>query len=172
LLEAFTVLRRARPALRGIVGAANADAETQIAAALATLAGDERAALSVARGADATLHDADVAWIASGTAVVEGVLREVPTVALYIVSPREVEIGRRMWHGPYITLPNILLGRAAIPELLQDAATPERLAAAANALLDDPAAQLEDARALRAALGPSDALQRCARFVIDTAGGA
>jgi lipid-A-disaccharide synthase len=169
LLGAFAALQARRAALRGVVSAADEDAERQIAAAVARTEPAARGALTIARGANAALDGANAAWIASGTAVLEGVLREVPTVALYVVSPREVEIGRRMWRGPYITLPNILLGREAIPELLQDAASPDGLAAAIEPLLADSAAQLDAARALRAALGPPDALQRCAAFVIAAA---
>ena len=172
LIAAFAALRAARPRLRGLIGAADADAERQIRRMLSLAGPEMRIGLEVVRGADAALERADAAWIKSGTAVLEAALREVPAVALYVVSPSEVEIGRRMWHGPYITLPNILLAREAIPELLQEAATPERLAAALAALLDDPSGQIADVRALRAALGPPDALTRCAQYAVDVARGA
>jgi lipid A disaccharide synthetase len=58
----------------------------------------------------------------------------------------------------------LLLGRAAIPEVLQDDATPAGLAAALEPLLRDPSAQLAASRELREILGPPDALARCAEF--------
>jgi lipid-A-disaccharide synthase len=167
LVAAFALLRAKRPALHGAIGAAHAEAAGIIAARLRALGSP--AGLEVVAGARVALDGADAAWVASGTAVLEAALREVPSVALYVVSPSEVEIGRRMWHGPHITLPNILLGRELIPELLQDAASPERLAAALEGLLVDPSAQIAGLRALRAMLGPPDALQRIAQFVVEAA---
>jgi len=167
LLAAFGLLRTKRPALRGSIGAADAGAAVLIESVLA--AAPSREGLSVSGGASAALDEADAAWVASGTVVLEAVLREVPSVALYVVSASEVEIGRRMWHGPYITLPNILLGRELVPELLQDGASPEQLARCLEELLVDPSPQIAGMREMRAVLGPPDALQRCAEFVVEQA---
>lgn len=164
LLAAFAVLKRTRPALTGTIGASDAGSEDLCRQLLAQAAGAQ--GIAIVRGSDAALAQADAAWIASGTAVLEAALREVPSVALYVVSEPEIEIGRRMWHGPYITLPNILLEREVIPELLQDAASPERLAETAAALLENPAQQLAGVREMRELLGPADALDRCAGFVV------
>jgi lipid A disaccharide synthetase len=57
-----------------------------------------------------------------------------------------------------------------VPELLQEAATPRALADALAALLDEPGAQMAHFRQLRGALGPGDALDRCARFALSLAG--
>jgi lipid-A-disaccharide synthase len=46
---------------------------------------------------------------------------------------------KRMKYQPWVGLPNILLEDFAVPELLQGDATPQRLADAALAWLDDPA---------------------------------
>jgi lipid-A-disaccharide synthase len=48
-------------------------------------------------------------------------------------------IMRRKGYLPYVGLPNILAGEFIVPELLQDAATPEALAAAVLDLLGDQA---------------------------------
>jgi lipid-A-disaccharide synthase len=45
---------------------------------------------------------------------------------------------KRMKYQPWVGLPNILLNDFVVPELLQGDATPERLAHAALAWLDDP----------------------------------
>ena len=45
-------------------------------------------------------------------------------------------VARRLVRTPHIALPNVLLDRRAYPELLQDAVTPERIAEAAERLLD------------------------------------
>jgi lipid-A-disaccharide synthase len=191
LLAACKVLRRSRPRVRFTIAAADSVTERMIAAELgraflppfvAPARGDlerggstahgaagERSGFTIARGARAALDDADAAWIASGTAVLEAALREVPAVALYIVSAAQLPIARRIWKRPYITLPNILLDRPVVPECLQDDATPERLADEIDALLRDPAQQLSDVRALRRTLGGEDALVRSAAFALGLA---
>jgi len=129
----------------------------------------------VARG-DAIAHAAeaaDVAWVASGTAVLETALRAVPQIAFYAIDPLQYRIARRkvpqFVRGP-LTLPNLLLGRPVVPELLQAQLTPENLFALTSELLDDPARRDEQLRGdaeLRAKLGPPDALTRIARFVVE-----
>jgi lipid-A-disaccharide synthase len=101
-------------------------------------------------------------------------LREVPTVALYKVAPAQEELARRVWlrAHPFVTLPNILLGREVVPECLQEFATPERLANALEAILTDARALIEGMREVRAALGNADALRRCAAFAVALASGA
>jgi lipid-A-disaccharide synthase len=49
------------------------------------------------------------------------------------------QLMKRMGYQPWVGLPNILLRDFAVPELLQDNATPSTLADAAFAWLDDPA---------------------------------
>ena len=118
-----------------------------------------------------SLTEADVAWVASGTAVMEAALRGVPQVAFYKITESQYRIAqRRIPHivkGP-ITLPNLVLGRSVLPELLQYDFNPERLVQITRDLLDlqdqrdAMAAGYED---FRRALGPADALDRIARFV-------
>ncbi len=163
-------LRELRPRLAAIAGAADADAERRIASAVAAAG---IAGIEIVRGAREAFERADVALVASGTAVLEAALCEVPTVALYIVGKSQERIARRIYHRvfrrPFVTLPNIVLDRPAIPELLLDAATPENLAGAAESLLRDPGDQLTALRELRERLGPPDALERCARYVVEVA---
>jgi lipid-A-disaccharide synthase len=126
---------------------------------------------------EAALRAADVAWTASGTAVLENALREIPQVAFYAITPTQYRIAQRripqFVRGP-LTLPNLLLGRTIVPELLQDALTPDALASATIDLLSDDAvraSQIAGYRELRAALGPPDALERIARFIVDAMDG-
>jgi lipid-A-disaccharide synthase len=71
-------------------------------------------------------------------------------------------------HG-FITLPNLILKRRVVPELLQEEATPERLVDEIDAVLRDPSQQYARFAELRAALGPPDALARCAEFAVSLA---
>lgn len=163
LLSALAVMRKTRPQLHATISAANRDAEKMIRRAL------RRAKLenvTIVQGLAPALEDADGAFVASGTAVLESVLLGVPSVALYIITPLLVGYGRRIYSGKYITLPNLVLGREVVPELLQDDATPERLAQAMEAILRDPAQQYAAFGEVREALGPESALGDCAKFSV------
>ncbi len=82
----------------------------------------------------------DVCLVASGTATLEAALFKRPMVITYVMNALSWQIMKRMGYLPWVGLPNILLEDFAVPELLQAAATPAALSAAALAWLDDPAA--------------------------------
>lgn len=166
LAQAYRVLRQRRPELRGVFGAADERAAATIARAIER---EQLENVEIVRGVAAALTNADGAWVASGTAVLEVALSGVPAVAIYVIPRAMIWYGRRMIRHRFITLPNLVLGREIVPELLQDAATPERLAGTLDELMRDPSAQAADYVELRAALGPDDALERCARYAVDLA---
>jgi lipid-A-disaccharide synthase len=83
--------------------------------------------------ADAVLEAADVVLIASGTATLQAALWKKPMVISYKVPWLTAQIMKRQGYLPYVGLPNILCGEFVVPELLQDDATPSKLA---DALVD------------------------------------
>ncbi|WP_291586301.1 lipid-A-disaccharide synthase [Comamonas sp. UBA7528] len=72
----------------------------------------------------------DCTLIASGTATLEAALFKRPMVISYRMHPISWRLMRRKQLQPWVGLPNILCSDFVVPELLQDAATPEALAAA------------------------------------------
>jgi len=72
----------------------------------------------------------DCTLIASGTATLEAALFKRPMVISYRMHPISWWLMRRKQLQPWVGLPNILCADFVVPELLQDAATPEALAAA------------------------------------------
>jgi len=72
----------------------------------------------------------DVTLIASGTATLEAALFKRPMVIAYRMHPLSWRLMRRKQLQPWVGLPNILCRDFVVPELLQDAATPQALAAA------------------------------------------
>jgi lipid-A-disaccharide synthase len=80
---------------------------------------------------------ARAALAASGTVTLELALAAVPTVAAYRISAWEAAIARRLIRVPSVILANLVIGENVVPELLQEACTPERLAEALLPLLSD-----------------------------------
>lgn len=73
---------------------------------------------------------ADVALVKSGTSTLEAMLLHRPMVVSYRLGGFSYQLAKRVVRTPFIALPNILAGRALVPELLQYAATGEALAQA------------------------------------------
>jgi lipid-A-disaccharide synthase len=88
--------------------------------------------------ADVVLEAADVVLIASGTATLQAALWKKPMVISYKVPWLTAQIMKRQGYLPYVGLPNILCGEFVVPELLQDDATPNKLADALLVWLNSP----------------------------------
>jgi lipid-A-disaccharide synthase len=88
---------------------------------------------------------ADVVLVASGTATLEAALLKRPMVITYKIGKWSFRLMKRMAYLPWVGLPNVLAGREVVPEVLQDAATPQALADALDGWLSDKAriAELE-----------------------------
>jgi lipid-A-disaccharide synthase len=96
--------------------------------------------LSIVAGqSHAALAACDVVLVASGTATLEAALFKRPMVIAYNMHWLSWELMRRKKLQPWVGLPNILAGEFIVPELLQDAAKPEPLAAQLLEWLRSPA---------------------------------
>ncbi len=114
------------------------------------------------------LAAADVAIVSSGTATLEATLLGAPMAVMYRVSPATAWIARRLMRAPFIAMPNILAGKAVVPELIQEACTPENLAAETERLLRSPEDRKSMQRELREVarrLGPPGAIERAAALI-------
>lgn len=111
----------------------------------------------------AAFRRARAALAASGTVTLELALSQIPTVAAYRGANWEAMLARRLIKLPSVILPNLIIGRSAVPEFIQEEASAERLAEALSAVLPDgPArdAQLVAFREVEQAMrqaGPSPA---------------
>jgi lipid-A-disaccharide synthase len=85
------------------------------------------------------LGAADVAFVTSGTATLEAALVGCPMVVAYRMSAFSYALARRLVKVPFIAMPNLLLGRRVVPELVQQDATAEGIAREARLILDDDA---------------------------------
>ncbi|MCC6077063.1 lipid-A-disaccharide synthase [Pseudomonas sp. GCM10022188] len=154
-LDAAERLCALRPGLRFVLPCANAERRAQLEA----LFGDRELPIELLDGrSHEALAACDAVLIASGTATLEAMLFKRPMVVAYRVAPLTYRILKRLVKSPYVSLPNLLAGRLLVPELIQDAATPEALAATLLPLLDEGAAQTESFDTIHRALrrGASD----------------
>lgn len=114
----------------------------------------------------AELAECDVALVAAGTATLEAALLGVPQVVLASAHPATAALARPLIRTPWFALPNVLLGRAAVPEVVQDLDVPLLTRALSDAL-----ARRGEARALseelRAVLGGSGFAERAAAAVLE-----
>ncbi len=114
------------------------------------------------------LQYADAAVVASGTATIEAALRECPMVVVYRVSAFTAMCARMMIDVSFYSMVNLLAGRAAVPELIQNDFTPPNLAASLQVLLDDHEARermIQELQRVRARLGKGGAIDRAAEAI-------
>jgi lipid-A-disaccharide synthase len=78
-----------------------------------------------------------VALTASGTATVQAALHDVPMVIVYRLSALTFRIVRRLVHVNAIGMVNLIAGEKIVPELVQEAFTPEAVAGEAISMLTD-----------------------------------
>ncbi|POR09961.1 lipid-A-disaccharide synthase [Diaphorobacter sp. LR2014-1] len=137
--QAAALIKKARPAIKIVVPAVPALRARieQIARECGVLD-----ALTIVTGqSHSVLAACDVTLIASGTATLEAALFKRPMVISYHMHPISWRLMRRKQLQPWVGLPNILCREFVVPELLQDAATPDALATAVQDWLD---ARLQD----------------------------
>jgi len=126
--KAAGLVKRAQPAIKFIVPAMPGLQARIVQAAQAAGMAEE---LQIVTGQSHTVLAAcDVTLIASGTATLEAALFKRPMVIAYNMNWLSWQIMRRKQLQPWVGLPNILCRDFVVPELLQDAATPQALSAA------------------------------------------
>jgi len=124
---------------------------------------------------DTVLASCDVALTASGTATVQAALHDTPMVIVYRVSPWTYRLGRHLLNVSTFGMVNLIAGRKIVPELIQDAFTPEAVAAEAVSMLTDAARAAHIREGLRDVcerLGGGGASRRAAQAIMRVATGA
>ncbi len=126
--KAAALVKQALPAINIVVPAVPALMDEILAIATQTQMAEK---MHIIRGrSHEVLAACDVTLIASGTATLEAALYKRPMVISYSMHPLSWRMMRRKQLQPWVGLPNILCRDFVVPELLQDAATPEALSAA------------------------------------------
>jgi lipid-A-disaccharide synthase len=121
---------------------------------------------------DDVLAAADVVVTASGTATAQAALHERPMVVIYKLSPLTYTLGKPLVTVDTYAMANLVAGERIVPELIQDACTPDAVARETIALLVDrdlwarTRARLAETRAR---LGPPGSTARVAAAVLEVA---
>ncbi|MBB5214137.1 lipid-A-disaccharide synthase [Parapusillimonas granuli] len=159
-LQAAQLLARRDPALQILVPMVNGERRLEFEAWLrrhpvpncriidggyrpqGAMAEGESAARAARPAAWNVMEAADAVLVASGTATLEAALFKRPMVISYVLSPTmrrmmEWKSGQARPYVPWVGLPNVLARDFVVPELLQEAATPQALADAAWKALTD-----------------------------------
>jgi lipid-A-disaccharide synthase len=131
-----------------------------IAAGIAIVEGDTNTVLA----------SADVALTASGTATVQTALHDTPMVIVYRLSPMTYRLGKHLVNVSTVGMVNLIAGELIVPELIQDAFTPDAVAREAISMLTDRAraAKIREGLArVRARLGGPGASRRAAEAILN-----
>lgn len=119
------------------------------------------------------MNASNILVMASGTAVLEASLLGVPVIALYKLSWISWNIAKRIVHHPYATMPNILLGKPVVVELLQRDAEPMKLRETLRQLLENPG-RIEEIREelseIKKLLGEGKATKKAVEFILKELG--
>lgn len=163
--EAAALIRQRRPATRFVLAVAPTVERGSVEAVL----GPASPVRAVEDRTYAVIRAADLLLVASGTATLEAALLGTPMIVCYRLAALSEAIVRILVRVPWVSLPNLLAGRAVVPELYRQATTPAKLASAALDLLGDDAAlaaQREAFTEISEQLGEGGVAARAARLVL------
>ncbi len=169
LAEAARSIAQAIPNVQFVVARAPALADSLFEPAAAIKAAG-LACVIVEQATDEALAAADVVVTASGTATVQTALHGTPMVIVYRLSPFTYAMARRFVRVGTYGMVNLVAGRSVVPELIQDAFTPEAVAREVLSLLRDRSrsdTMRRDLADVRARLGGPGASLRAAKAVLD-----
>lgn len=165
-IDAAVRLRALRPRIQFVLPCSSPERRAQIEQML--VGRDLPLTLLDGRSHEA-LAACDAVLIASGTATLEALLFKRPMVVAYKVAPLTYSILKRLVSSVYISLPNLLAERLLVPEMIQDAATPEALAQLLAPLLEGGEVQTEGFDVIHRALR-RDASVQAAQAVLQLVG--
>ncbi|MEQ6918554.1 lipid-A-disaccharide synthase [Halomonas aquatica] len=141
-LDAVERLCRERPALKVVIPAATPARRDELETLLeAHPALQGRVILLDGRSREAMVAS-DAVLLASGTAALEAMLCHRAMLVAYRMAPATHWLAKRLVRTEWISLPNLIARETLVPELIQEAASPEAIAARLGEILDDDAGRM------------------------------
>lgn len=135
-LKAAQILFHERPALRFLTSHVNEQRYQEFYEYHQAIAPELPIQFFTQRSHD-VMAAADVVVVTSGTATLETMLHKKPMVITYKMSKLTYLIAKHIVKSRYVGLPNLLADELLVPELIQDNATPEQIAANVKTYLDE-----------------------------------
>lgn len=138
-------LHARRPGLRFVAPLVNAETHAVFAQAIQKHAPQLPITLVDSRSRE-VMAAANVVLLASGTATLEALLLKRPMVVAYRLAGLTFRVVKALFRAPYFSLPNMLAGRRAVEEYVQDEVMPDVLGPAVLRFLESPerASALQD----------------------------
>jgi len=137
-LAAAEALCRCFEALQVVIPAASPARREELAALLAEHPALAARVTLVEGQSREAMVASDAVLLTSGTAALEAMLCHRAMLVAYKMAPATHWLARWLVKTPWISLPNLIAREAVVPELIQDAATPEAIADTLSALLANP----------------------------------
>jgi lipid-A-disaccharide synthase len=166
LLAAAERIQAAQPEITVLVGLSDATDRRAVKAAAA----QARASVRIVQGrTHEVIRAADFLLAVSGTVTLEAAILGTPLLITYRLGRISAWLLRLLIRVRFAGLPNLLADEAIVPELLQNDATPDRLAATALEILRSPDRQARMRTALaevRRRLGEPGAIERAAQEIL------
>ncbi|WP_180041260.1 lipid-A-disaccharide synthase [Acinetobacter sp. YH12100] len=150
VLDAANILHQKYPEYTFLIPAINDARKQQIESLLVTYSESLKAQMRLMENTSPeskigrqVMNASNIIALASGTATLEAMLLHRPMVTFYKLHWLTYQIAKLLVKIPYFSLPNIIAGKKVIQELIQADATPEKLAAEIEKLMNIETAQIQ-----------------------------
>ncbi len=169
MIDAAAEMKKRMPGLRFCVALGSGTASSLRKFVEETLAGNPVAISFVEGRTYAAIRAADLCIAASGTVTLEAAIIGTPVVVIYRVSMLSYYVGKGLIKVPWVSLVNLVAQEEVVPELLQNDATPEKIAASSLDILESRQKRkrmLSDFKTVVNMLGEKGAARRTADLVL------
>ncbi|WP_235041261.1 lipid-A-disaccharide synthase [Vreelandella profundi] len=136
-LAAAEQLCQQHPALHVVIPAATPDRRREISALLADYPRLAECTSLLDGQAREAMVASDIVLLASGTAALEAMLCHRAMLVAYKMAPATHWLAKRLVKTQWVSLPNLIAQETLVPELIQEAASPEAIAGQLSAMLID-----------------------------------
>lgn len=150
VLDAAKILHQKYPDYTFLIPAINEARKQQIERLLATYPESLKVQIRLLENSGTeskigrqVMNASNIIALASGTATLEAMLLHRPMVTFYKLNWLTYHVVKFLIKIPYYSLPNIIAGKKVIQELIQADATPEKLAAEIEKLMNVETAQIQ-----------------------------
>lgn len=166
LLRTIGMLKKQRPRVEFLLPVACPSLRSLI---MRSLRGSENEVKIVEGCSHEVMRVSRVMIMACGSASLEAAIVGTPMIILYRLAWPDWCIARLFIKVPFISLPNLILQRPVVPELLQTDANPSRISDMTLKLMDDSPERrkmTDDLREVLADLGERGVVERVGRYVV------